>query len=431
MDEEKFDAIVVGGGLAGIACAYTLAKKGGNVIVFERGDYCGAKNVTGGRIYLAPVREMFPELWAKAPFERPIVREEVVVMGEEDSLTLSYSNQEFADEPSSYSINRAKFDKWFAKQAVRAGATIVPKAKVESLVKGDGGEVKGVVVGGEEMLADVVVLCEGALGLLAREAGLAKPLAPAHFAVGVKEVIELPEKTIEDRFALNPGEGAARLFMGDATGGKFGGGIIYTNKTSLSIGLLFGVHDACTLGEGEAVPEMLERFKSRSDVAPLIEGGSLAEYSAHVVPESGKGGMSQLYADGVLVAGEAAGFSLNDGLIVRGMDYAMASGYYAAIAVCEAEEKQDFTAQTLSCYVDKMQDGFCLQDMDNYERVPESLNHPRLFNYYPKLIGGIMKDLFTVPSGPKPRIFQTLKKHVTGKVVRDIAFKDFKKVKNL
>ena len=78
-----------------------------------------------------------------------------------------------------------------------------------------------------------------------------------------------------------------------------------------------------------------------------------------------------------------------------------------------------------------MQDGFCLQDMDNYERVPESLNHPRLFNYYPKLIGGIMKDLFTVPSGPKPRIFQTLKKHVTGKVVRDIAFKDFKKVKNL
>ena len=432
MDEDKFDAIVVGGGLAGIACAYTLAKKGRSVILFERGDYCGSKNVTGGRIYISPLRDMFPDLWEKAPLERPIVREEVAMMDKDGSLTLSYTNKSFAVQPcQSYSINRAKFDKWFAKQAARAGATIVAKANVEKLLKSDDGSVVGVTVGGEDMYANVVVLCEGVLGLLGREAGMCKPLDSRHFAIGVKEVIELPEKVIEDRFTLNPGEGAARLFMGDATGGKFGGGIIYTNKDTISIGLIFGIHDACELAKSESVPAMLERFKNRPDVAPLIEGGSLAEYSAHVLAESGKAGMGRLFADGILVAGEGAGFSLNDGLIVRGMDYAMASGYFAALAVCHAADAEDFSADSLAEYERLMRDSFCLKDMDAYARVPDSLNHPRLFNEYPELVGGLMKDIFTVGRDSKMRLVQTVRKHITASVVRDILFKDFKKVKNL
>ena len=67
---EKFDVIVVGGGLAGLAAAYTLAQEDLEVLVLERGDYSGAKNVTGGRLYLNPVRDLFPDLWKKAPLER-------------------------------------------------------------------------------------------------------------------------------------------------------------------------------------------------------------------------------------------------------------------------------------------------------------------------------------------------------------------------
>lgn len=58
--EEKFDAIIVGAGLAGLSAAYTLAREGLEVLLLERGDYPGAKNVTGGRIYLNPIRELFP-----------------------------------------------------------------------------------------------------------------------------------------------------------------------------------------------------------------------------------------------------------------------------------------------------------------------------------------------------------------------------------
>jgi len=51
---DKIDAIVVGGGLAGLSAAYRLADAGKQVILLERGDAPGSKNVTGGRIYVDP-----------------------------------------------------------------------------------------------------------------------------------------------------------------------------------------------------------------------------------------------------------------------------------------------------------------------------------------------------------------------------------------
>ncbi|HSL95257.1 MAG TPA: FAD-dependent oxidoreductase, partial [Thermoleophilia bacterium] len=65
---EKVDVIVVGGGLAGLSAAYGLAQAGLEVMVLERGDYPGAKNVTGGRLYTSVVRDLYPELWEEAPF---------------------------------------------------------------------------------------------------------------------------------------------------------------------------------------------------------------------------------------------------------------------------------------------------------------------------------------------------------------------------
>ena len=56
MADDKLDAVIVGGGLAGLAAAYCLSDAGRQVLLLERGDEPGSKNVTGGRIYLAPIR---------------------------------------------------------------------------------------------------------------------------------------------------------------------------------------------------------------------------------------------------------------------------------------------------------------------------------------------------------------------------------------
>lgn len=409
---ESFDAVIVGGGLAGLAAAYTMAAEGLEVLLLERGDYCGAKNVTGGRIYINPVREFFPALWEKAPLERHIAHEEVCLMGQKSSITMRYDGAELREEPyQSYSVLRGKFDKWLAKEAERKGAMIVTRSRVDDLIIEDG-RVKGVMAGGEELRADVVIAADGVLSFTARLAGLQKAMESKNYAVGFKEIIELDPGIMEERFNLKGNEGAARLFMGDATAGKFGGGFIYTNKTSLSLGIVVGV-DALAENPDWKAPEILDRFKERPEVARLIEGGETAEYSAHLIPEGGFKAMGGLFGHGILVAGDAAGFSMNIGVTVRGMEYALGSGYFAARAVSEAKAKNDFTKSGLAVYADLLNESFVMKDFINFQESLEVLDYPRLFTHYPELAGSIIKDLYQVPDGPKDKIYSTIKKHLT------------------
>jgi electron transfer flavoprotein-quinone oxidoreductase len=364
--EEKFDAIIVGAGLAGLSAAYTLAREGLEVLLLERGDYPGAKNVTGGRIYLNPIRELFPDLWKKAPFERHISQEGVSIMAGERSLNLSYRGEELEQEPyQSYSILRAKFDRWLSKQAERKGAMLVSRSRVDDLII-ENGRVEGVYAGGDELRSQVVIACDGVLSLMAEKAGLRKPGSARQYGVGFKEVIELDSALINERFGLEGDEGAARLFMGEVTKGKFGGGFLYTNKESISLGIVVGIHDLMEGAPAIQAPVLLDEFKQRPEIARLIKGGETVEYSAHVIPEGGLKALTKLYGEGILVAGDAAGFSLNIGVTVRGMEYAMASGYYAAQAVIQAKAREDFSAASLASYESMLNESFVMQDFKNF-----------------------------------------------------------------
>ncbi len=418
---EKFDVIVAGAGLAGLAAAYTLAQEGVEVLVIEKGDYPGAKNVTGGRLYVNPVRELFPDLWKKAPLERFITREGASIMAGERSINVEYYGSELTQEPyQSYSILRAKFDRWFAKQAERKGAMLVSKSRVDDVII-ENDQVVGVWAGGDELRADVVIACDGVLSLLAEKAGLRKPGNPHDYAVGFKEVIELDSTLIEERFGLEGNEGAARLFMGEVTRGKFGGGFLYTNKDSLSLGIVVGIKDLMEGSPAVQAPVLLDEFKQRPEIARLIKGGESVEYSAHVIPEGGLKAIGKLYGNGILLAGDAAGLSMNIGVTVRGMEYALASGYYAARAVLQAKEKEDFTANSLSGYEKLLNDSFVMKDFDAFKEAPAVLESPRFFKHYPELLGNIMKDVYEVPAGPKGRIYPTIKKYLTFKEMWSMA----------
>ena len=238
---DKFDVIIVGAGLAGLSAAYTLAQAGIEVVVIERGDYPGAKNVTGGRLYVNPVRQYLPDIWDEAPLERHVTNELLTMMSSENSTTIRFRSEKFNRPPyHSYTVLRATFDRWLASRAEEAGAMLVTKNLVDDIIK-ENGRVIGVVAGGEELGADVVIACDGALSLITEKAGLRSPGDPKNYAVGLKEVIELPRETLEDRFGLTGDEGVAQLFMGSLTQGCFGGGFLYTNKSSISLGMVVGI----------------------------------------------------------------------------------------------------------------------------------------------------------------------------------------------
>src|SRR3990172_6606631 len=218
---EKTDAVIVGGGLAGLSAAYRLAAAGRQVIVLERGDAPGSKNVTGGRIYVEPIRDYLPEIIDEAPFERHVVKEIMTLLDDDSSAQLEYTNNRWRKEPfMSYTVLRATFDNWFAEKVTEKGAYVISKKKVDNLLWEDGC-VAGIKVGDEEIGARIVIAADGALSFMAEKANMRRPLEPQNYAVAIKEIYKLDEKTIEDRFGLQPDEGAANLYIGSITKGMF------------------------------------------------------------------------------------------------------------------------------------------------------------------------------------------------------------------
>ena len=402
-----FDAIVVGSGCAGPVAAYELAKAGRSVLVVERGNVCGAKNVSGGRLYTHSLRAVFPDFAQSAPLERRIVRERISMLAADAATTLDVSDELMRDPRyESYSVLRARFDPWLAGQAEQAGAEFINGIAVESLLKQDG-RVSGVRAGEDEITADVVLLCDGVNSLLVPQAVGAERPTPDQVAVGIKHVIGLPEKVISDRSLCADGEGMAWLFVGDATRGRIGGGFLYTNRDTISIGLVATVSDL--VDADTPIYQLLDDFTRHPSVAPMIAGGTVLEHSGHLVAEGGYDAMPPLVGDGVLLAGESALMCVNAGYTVRGMDFAIAAGQQAGRSAVAALEAGDTSATGLAGYRAALEDSFVLKDLKLLRRVPRFMeNTPRIFGTYPALARDAMRSLFLVDGTPMKPVRRSL-----------------------
>ncbi len=400
---ERFDTVVVGAGPAGSAAALTLARKGFSTLLVERGRAPGSKNMFGGRIYAWPLFELLPDWTKDCPVERFVTKESMAFLTEDASLGISFDSPKLSEgKAASFTALRPKFDAWLAKKAEEAGAILVTGIRVDDLWK-EGGRVKGVFVAPEDRVAaDLVVIAEGAASTLVRRAGLKPDLEPSEVSVGVKETVELPEKELQDRFGLGEKEGAACVYAGYASLGLRGGGFLYTNKASVSVGLVVSSDDLAH--KKMEIQDVQTKFRMHPAVQKLLKGGKVVEYSAHLVPELGWNMMPRLCADGVIVAGDSAGFLINNGYTFRGVDLAIASGIAAGEAADAARTAGGMTAANLAAYEDSLRARNVLQDLEASSRAPLYLKNERLFDVYPRLLIELAERVYRVDGTPRERL---------------------------
>lgn len=395
-ESNKVDVIVVGAGPAGVSAAITIARGGKKVVLVERGNCSGAKNMYGGVIYSHAAEEIFPN-YKEAPIERFINNHSYVLMSEYDSTTISYKNS--LEEEVSFIALRAKWDKWCVEQAKKEGVYFAPDTLVNRLIVEED-TVIGIETDIEKFYADIVILADGVNSLLAKQVGMREVIKPKQVALGVKEVIKLPEKVIEQRFGLIDGKGVEFKLVGGPLSGIMALGFMFTNKESVAIGLGASLED---LKAKKIRPyDLLEDLKNHPAVAPYIKDGELSEYSAHLIPEGGFNSIPKLYGNGVMVTGDAA--MLVNNVQFEGTNIAMFSGKYAGETALEALEKQDYSSNMLRLYEKKLQNSFVLKDLKTYRHVVDLVSDrtSSFLGYYPEKVNEFF-EIFTNSNGTEKK----------------------------
>ena len=432
---ESFDVAIVGAGPAGISAACILADAGIKTIVFERGEYPGAKNMSGGVLYGYNLAQVLPDFATLGcPIERNIIESRIFFLSKDAGFSVGYRDNIFKDERkyNVFTVGRAKFDRWFADQAKKKGALIVPGTVVVDLMKDASGKVTGVVTNRQDgqIEAKVVLLADGVNSPLAAKSGFRKDAKAEHVALAVKETIEIAPEIIEQRFGVSATDGVTTEVLGEMTGGMDGVAIVYTNKGSVSISVGANLQQ---FARSKMKPyELLEAYKQHPMIAPLIAGGKPIEYTAHWLSEGGYNTMPQLVGDGFLIAGDSA--MLFNALHREGSNLAMASGKMAAEAIKEAVKNNDFSKAGLSSYVQKMSESFVMKDMKKYKGFGGFLYETsQIFNELPQVAQYAGREMLTVNGVPKKQkqklIMDVIKQKIGLMKMARIAWKGWRAVK--
>ncbi len=340
-----------------------------SILVVEKGREVGSHALSGAVVD----PRGFDDLLQGFPGEKPPYQSAV----EEDSLRILTRKRSYRSpltppplRNKGYSIGSlGSLVKWLADLCERNGVEVYSGFSASQLLF-EGERVAGVRIGdqgrgadgspkpnfepGIDIVSKITVLGEGPRGTLTRQAehrfGLNRGREPQIYALGVKEIWQLANETASGRVIHTLG-----YPLGTE---ELGGGFIYGMGDLLSVGFVVGLDYKDPETDGH---ELLQRFKKHPFIESMLQGGKVVSYGAKAIPEGGYYSMPRLYADGLLLVGDSAGF-LNPQRL-KGIHLAVKSGMLAAETIFESLLKGDYSSAVLKRYEEDFEKSWAREEL--------------------------------------------------------------------
>jgi electron-transferring-flavoprotein dehydrogenase len=359
------DVLIVGGGPAGLSAALRLAQlqkeKGGDslsVAVVEKAREAGAHQLSGALLDPSALSELVPDFRAKgAPLESEVHEDNIYYLTPKRPIRLPITPPPFRNH-GNYIISLSRFTKWLATLVEAEGIDLFMGFAAQTVLS-DGSRVIGVRTSdkgldrqcrekstfepGADILAKVTIFADGVRGHLTKELTrnlqLGDPAHPPEYAIGLKELWDVPPDRVKP--------GTVMHTMGfPLRQEEFGGGFLYAMPEGrISLGFVAGLSYKDPLFDPHAA---FQRFKLHPFISDILRDGQMRRYGAKAIPEGGWNTQPVLYFNGGVIVGDAA--NLVNSLRLKGIHLAMKSGMLAAEAAFEAVRSKDVSAASLRRY---------------------------------------------------------------------------------
>ena len=398
----EMDVVFVGAGPANLSAALHLARlvaennsvadSGGKslaeiqIAVIEKGASIGAHILSGAVMDPRGLAELIPDFVEQgAPLESPVKEDHFLYLTAKHAIRAPITPPPLKNH-GYYIVSLNRLTAWLGEKCEEAGVNIFPEFPGADLLFDENDRVLGVRTGdkgidkegkqranfepGVDLLAKVTVLGEGVRGSLTkklvRRLGLDEGREPQVYSLGVKELWELPD----DRY---PAGRVTHTLGFPSDQWTYGGGWIYGMQNRvLNIGYVTGLDYRDPLIDPHAE---FQRFKTHPFLAKLLDGGKMIRYGAKAIAAGGLHAMPRMYADGVLIVGDSAGF-LNAARL-KGIHSAIKSGMLAAETIFEALLAEDYSAAKLQSFEARVKESWITPELRRYRNFHAGFRHGR------------------------------------------------------
>lgn len=420
-DSITLDVLFVGAGPASLSGAIRLAdlaKSQGQkleIAVMEKADQLGAHSLSGAIINPLVLNWLFPDKKPEdLPLRKKVKKESFYYLSKKKAFPLFIPPG--MKSKNYWTASLCELVRFLGETAEQKGIHIFTSFPAEKLLMNQN-KVVGVLSkayglnkdGSKEPNADpvskifakVVVLSEGSRGHLSQSYLLQQEIKsqyPQTYALGVKEIWKVQKEP--DKIFHSVGFPLPH--------NTFGGSWFYPLGDNLiSLGLVAGLDSP--LGE-LSVHDELQKMKAHPLFAKYLKGGKCVEWGAKTIPEGGWHALpKRLHGEGVLILGDSAGFV--NMVSLKGIHYAMASGWYSAETIIQAFEKKDFSSNSLKQYDEKIKNSFIAKDLYTYRNLRQSF-HSSLFK------GFFRAGLITLTRGRLPSDFSPEQLKADSEIIR-------------